>query len=299
MARSKGLGRGLSALIGENSSAGAMAPHPGPAGPEEIRADEIIPNHGQPRTEFNREELEELADSIRQYGIIQPIVVRRSSSAGYELVAGERRWRAAKMAGLSVVPAWVRDASDEDMMALALVENVQREDLNPVEEAKAYAVLSESMGWSQDEIAHRVGKSRSHVANYFRILQLNEGILEWIRSKALTMAHAKVLLSVDDEILRSQLAADAVEYGWTVRELDERRQRAGTSVSSSPSPTRGPDVHMRAVEEGLRRALGAGVTVRGDGNRGRIEIRYRSLDELERLIEVLGTAEGSVESFPV
>ena len=291
MPRSKGLGRGLSALIGESPGISSTD-----GGPREVPLDAVIASRFQPRKDFDEVELEELAESIRKYGIIQPVLVREIDG-GYELIAGERRLRAARRAGLSSISAWVRSATDVEMLAMALVENVQRENLNPLEEAEAYQRLTDDLGWTQDVIAGQVGKARSHVANYLRLLRLDPRIRDWIRGGKLSMAHAKVLLSMEDESQRLDLAEAAVVKGWTVRELDDHRIRWNATVKAASS--RALDVHMRQVEEGLRRALGSGVKVRGDGEKGRIEIRYRSLEELERLIEILGRSEDVPERFPV
>ena len=291
MPRSKGLGRGLSALIGESPGISSTD-----GGPREVPLDAVIASRFQPRKDFDEVELEELAESIRKYGIIQPVLVREIDG-GYELIAGERRLRAARRAGLSSISAWVRSATDVEMLAMALVENVQRENLNPLEEAEAYQRLTDDLGWTQDVIAGQVGKARSHVANYLRLLRLDPRIRDWIRGGKLSMAHAKVLLSMEDESQRLDLAEAAVVKGWTVRELDDHRMRLNATVKAGSS--RALDVHMRQVEEGLRRALGSGVKVRGDGEKGRIEIRYRSLEELERLIEILGRSEDVPERFPV
>ena len=291
MPRSKGLGRGLSALIGESPGISSTD-----GGPREVPLDAVIASRFQPRKDFDEVELEELAESIRKYGIIQPVLVREIDG-GYELIAGERRLRAARRAGLSSISAWVRPATDVEMLAMALVENVQRENLNPLEEAEAYQRLTDDLGWTQDVIAGQVGKARSHVANYLRLLRLDPRIRDWIRGGKLSMAHAKVLLSMEDESQRLDLAEAAVVKGWTVRELDDHRMRLNATVKAASS--RALDVHMRQVEEGLRRALGSGVKVRGDGEKGRIEIRYRSLEELERLIEILGRSEDVPERFPV
>ena len=291
MPRSKGLGRGLSALIGESPGISSTD-----GGPREVPLDAVIASRFQPRKDFDEVELEELAESIRKYGIIQPVLVREIDG-GYELIAGERRLRAARRAGLSSISAWVRPATDVEMLAMALVENVQRENLNPLEEAEAYQRLTDDLGWTQDVIAGQVGKARSHVANYLRLLRLDPRIRDWIRGGKLSMAHAKVLLSMEDESQRLDLAEAAVVKGWTVRELDDHRIRLNATVKAASS--RALDVHMRQVEEGLRRALGSGVKVRGDGEKGRIEIRYRSLEELERLIEILGRSEDVPERFPV
>ncbi len=294
MARGKALGRGLSALIGEGQSERGDESRVGGM-PLALALAKIQASRFQPRRQFAESELEELSESIRRHGVLQPIVVRLFED-GYELIAGERRVRAAKMAGLESIPGWVRDASDEEMIALALIENIQREDLNPLEEAVAFGRLAEELGWTQEQIAVEVGKSRSHVANYMRLLQLDERIQGWILSTQLTMAHAKVLLSEEDEGVRLRLAEAAVVGQWTVRELDRRRR---TSAVVRVPVSKELDVHMRQVEQGLCRALGAGVRVRGDGKKGKIEIRYRSLEELERLLEVLRRSDEVTGGFPV
>ncbi len=297
MARKAGLGRGLSALMGDSDWQSAKKTEPQAAGgPLEVALENIVANPFQPRKEFAQEELAELAESVRAYGVLQPVVVRRQGTK-YELIAGERRIRAAKMAGLSSVPAWVREASDEEMLALALVENLQRENLNPLEEAEAYARLAGELGWTQEEIATQVGRSRSHVANYFRLLQLEARIQAWVREGRLTMAHAKILLTVEEEGKRKALAGRAVAEEWSVRELERRRVSAEAAGRRAPEPA---DVHLAAIEEGLVRALGVGVKVRGDGREGRIEIRYRSVEELERLLGLLARPEaGDGEAFTV
>jgi ParB family chromosome partitioning protein len=266
--------------------------------PRDVAVDSIQPSRFQPRRAFSQDELEELAQSIRQYGVLQPVVVR-PWAGGYELIAGERRWRAAKIAEVSVLPAWVREASDDEMTALALIENIQRQDLNAMEEAEAYHRLAEELGWTQEAIAEHVGKARSHIGNYLRLMQLDSRIQDWIRSRQLTMAHAKVLLAVEDEAWRQELAERAVLEQWTVRELEERRVRSLGSRAPEMSRRQTLDVHMRQVEEGLRRALGVAVRLKGDGQKGRIEIRYASLEELERLVEVLANSDSAPERFPV
>ena len=296
MTRKAGLGRGLSALMGDSEwERGKQGEQHSTGGPLEISMDEISANPFQPRKAFAATELAELAESVRVYGVLQPVVLRAQGKK-YEIIAGERRVRAAKIAGLATVPAWVRDASDEEMIALALVENLQREDLNPLEEAEAYSRLAAELGWTQEEIAGRVGKSRSHVANYFRLLQLDAGIQDSIRQGRLTMAHAKALLTVEDEGARRALAERAVAEGWSVREL-ERRKVAGLAAVRPAAEAK--DIHLAAIEEGLRRALGAGVWVRGDGRQGRIEIRYGSVEELERLLGLLSGAETVGGQFTV
>lgn len=295
MPRAKGLGRGLSALVGEGTL-GAMIR----SGSEEdhwvesIPVDQIEPNPFQPRQEFSPEELAGLADSLRRHGMLQPVLVRPVSDGHYQLVAGERRVRAARLAGVERVPARVRATTDAEMMAIAVVENVQRSDLNPLEEAEAYRRLQDELGWTQEAIAATVGKARSHVANYLRLTRLEDEIQDLIRRSELTMAHAKILLSVEPDVRRLGMARRAAAEAWTVKEL-ERRAKDGPAA---PATIR-RDVHMEAVEEALRRALGARVVVRGDGRHGRIEIRYASLEELERLMAMLGGSAPSLTDLPV
>jgi len=284
VAKPRGLGRGLAALI--------------PAEPVEatgtVAVDRIAANPFQPRKQFDEAALGELAESIRRHGILHPVLLRpKPESNGFELIAGERRVQAARLIGLAEVPAVIRDWDDRTVMEVALVENLQRRDLNPIEEANAFHRLIEEFGWTQDEAAERVGKSRSHVANYLRLLQLDPGIQAWVESGDLTMAHAKVLLSLPVAVRRA-VAERAVREGWTVRQL--------TAAGAPPAPrvpAPEPDVHMRAVETRLGRRLGAPVSIRGTAERGRIVIRYGSLEELEQLVaELEGATGGSGDVGP-
>lgn len=285
MGKPRGLGRGLSALIPERVGDGSVAEGGGAVSDSEGSASlpvlAIDPNPYQPRRTFSESDISELAQSIRVHGVIQPIVVRRVGER-YQLVAGERRVRAAKMAGLEEIPALVKVLTDRDAMEMALVENLQRSDLNPIEESMAYQKLIAEFQWTQEEIGARVGKSRSHVANLLRLLQLDERIQGWIGQQLLTVAHAKILLSVD-EAKRWRLAERAVQEGWTVKQLQAAAERG---EMPKPAP-RGEDVHLKTVETALRRRFGTKVTVRGDAHKGRIEIPYRSLEELERLLAML------------
>lgn len=271
MPKARGLGRGLAALIPDQPDAAEE--------PRELPLDHVRPNPFQPRQHFDDALLAELAESIRQHGVLQPVLVRRRGGE-YELVAGERRVRAARAAGLTAVPALVRDWDDRTVMEVALVENLQRRDLNPMEEAEAFRRLIEEFGWTQEQAADRVGKSRSHVANYLRLLQLNPEVRDLVAQGRLSMAHAKVLLSVDPE-RRAGMAEKAAAEEWTVRQL------GAAAVRREPVEPPPPDVHMRAVEARLGRILGARVTLRGTPQRGRIVIRYGSLDELEQLLDEL------------
>lgn len=280
MGKARGLGRGLSSLIPERPPE-VKTDTEGHGGTKEIELAVIGVNPFQPRKVFREEDLAELTQSIEVHGVIQPILVR-PVDGGYQLIAGERRVRAARAVGLRTIPAVVRSLSDRESVELALVENLQRSDLNPMEESLAYNRLIDDFGWTQEEIGARVGKSRSHIANYLRLLHLEEDIQQLISEQSLTVAHAKVLLSVTDE-RRQDLAQRCASEGWTVKQLELAVKRG----ELPPRPRVPEDVHLRSVEAGLRRKFGTKVTLRGDSNKGRIEIPYRSLDELERLLALL------------
>ncbi len=286
MAKARGLGRGLSSLIPEK-----VVPQDGVEatrrGVESVPLAKITANPYQPRRHFAEEALHELADSIRTHGVIQPVLLR-AMAGGYQLVAGERRVRAARMAGLEEIPALVKDITDREAIELALVENLQRSDLNPMEESQSYNRLIEEFQWTQEEIGVRVGKSRSHIANYLRLLQLEAPIQEMLSQQAITVAHAKALLSVDGT-QRMPLAQRCAGEGWTVKQLEAAIKRG--DLPASPKPRE--DVHLKSVEAGLRRRFGTKVTLRGDSTKGRIEIPYRSLDELERLLALLEDQDSS------
>lgn len=289
MPKARGLGRGLSALIPEAV---------GSAEPETLAVDVIHPNPFQPRRHFEEGALAELTESIRRHGVLHPVLVRQRAGV-WQLIAGERRLMASRRAGLKEIPVLVRDWDDRTTMEVALVENLQRSDLNPIEEAEAFSRLISEFGWTQDEAAERVGKSRSHVANYLRLLQLESGIRTLVEEGHLTMAHAKVLLSVEPD-RRSALADRAASEGWTVRQLTAAALRRSDPVEAAGSGE--PDVHLKAVEVQLAKALRVRVSIRGTSERGRIVIRYGSLEELEALLAEIqggGAAEGTPGAFSV
>lgn len=287
MPKARGLGRGLSSLIPERTAnSGALDAASGRS-VAAIALSEIMPNPYQPRHYFGEAELSELADSVRIHGVIQPVLLR-PMDGGYQLIAGERRVRAARLAGLDAVPAVVKSLSDREAIELALVENLQRSDLNPLEESQAYSRLIEEFQWTQEEIGARVGKSRSHIANYLRLLQLGPEIRSLVADQSISVAHAKVLLSIDAD-RRGALAERCAREGWTVKQLE-----IAGNQGEAPRATKGAeDVHLKSVETGLRRRFGTKVTLRGDATRGRIEISYRSLEELERLLQMLEQDSGS------
>ncbi len=282
--RRSALGRGLSALIPE----AAPPPTAGrelPAGPVEIDLDLLRPNPRQPRTQIDEARLEELAQSIRANGVIQPVLVRRAVDH-YEIVAGERRWRAAQRAGLLKMPVTIRDVPDEKLLEVALIENIQREDLNPIEEAQAYRRLSDELQLSQEQIAAAVGKDRATVANLLRLLRLPVEIRNDVSAGALGMGHARALLALPDEAVQRRIARDVVARGCSVRETESIVRRELAPASPPPAPPR-PDPNTRAAEEKLRIALGTRVRIVRKGGGGRIEIDFTSEPELQRLYEAI------------
>jgi ParB family chromosome partitioning protein len=272
----RGLGRGLSALLGPESES------PATDGALEIPIDRIRPNPRQPRKRFEDSALSELVESIRSSGVIQPVVVRRNGD-DYELIAGERRWRAARQAGLDRIPAVVRDVTDAQSLELALVENLLREDLNPMEAAEGYRQLLAEFGWTQEELGHRIGKDRSSIANALRVLKLPSPIQDDLRAGRLTMGHAVALLSLTSQEDQIKLRDQIVAHSWSVRATE-----ADVKVRRAPRPpARRRSVELTALEQTLQRALLTRVRIEGNDRRGRIEIVYATADELERLSGLL------------
>jgi ParB family transcriptional regulator, chromosome partitioning protein len=284
MAKQFGLGKGLGALIPESEEAP-------PEGLRTLPLARLRPNPEQPRRSFSPDSLAELASSLRTHGLIQPILVEESSEGYFLIVAGERRFRAAGMAGLSEVPVIVRSFTPEKRLEIALIENVQREDLNPVEEAEAYRSLMAMGGRSQEEVADIVGKSRSAVANSVRLLRLPESVLAALREGSLSAGHAKALLSVVDPGRRDLLFARIIAEGISVREAEAAAQDLNSphlgpkKASARPEKTKEPEI--REVEERLISALGTKVSVKGDIKKGTIAIEYYSLEDLERILEAI------------
>lgn len=274
------LGRGLSALIPD-----AAVALPTVERGLDVDTDLLRPNPFQPRAHINEARIDELARSIRAHGIIQPIVVRRTGDAGYEIVAGERRWRAAQRAGLLKVPVVVRDIPDERLLAAALIENIQREDLNPIEEAQAYRRLADELGLTQEQIADAVGKDRSSIANYVRLLRLPHEVRENVAAGALSMGHARAILGLTDEPAQLRVSRDVVAKNLSVRETEALVAKAGRpAVKRVEQPK---DVHTRAAEDRLRFALGTRTRIVRKGRGGRIEIDFTNENELQRLFEYL------------
>ena len=286
----RALGRGLGALIRE-------APAPAtPSADRRVSIAEIRPNPRQPRRYFDEERLAELAESIRQQGILQPLVVRKVDD-GYELIVGERRFRAAQRAGLDRVPVIVRDVTDAASLEMALVENIQREELTPIEEALAYRQLMEEFRLTQEDVANRVGKSRPVVTNLLRILNLPEDIKEEVDRGTITVGHARALLVLDTPEQQQEMARTIMRQGLSVRETETLVTRRPEAVASGPSPSTpiGPQpqarvdihIHVSALEEDLMRSLGTKVRLLPKKKGGRIEIEYYSNEELEGLVRRL------------
>ena len=273
------LGRGLSALIPE-------APER-PAAPMELDLDLLTPNRYQPRGDVEDPKLDELVRSIAASGVIQPILVRQIAAGAYEIVAGERRWRAAQRAGLLRIPVVVRDVPEDKLLELALAENIQREDLNPIEEATAYKRLADEYHLTQDEMAAAVGKDRSSVANYIRLLNLPAEVRAGVAARSLSMGHARALLGLPDAAAQRGAAREVVARDLSVRETEALVRKltgVGFPRPATPAPT---DVHTRAAEEKLRFGLGTRVRIVRKGKGGRIEIEFTSEAELQRLYERL------------
>ena len=274
------LGRGLSALIPDSPTPVASTADRS----LEIDTDLLRPNKFQPRTQMDDERIDDLSRSIRSNGIIQPIVVRKVDN-GYEIIAGERRWRAAQRAGLLKVPVVVRDIPEDRVLAVALIENIQREDLNPIEEAVAYRRLSDEYHLTQEQIADAVGKDRSSIANYVRLLRLPQEVRGNVASNTLSMGHARALLALTDEAAQLRVARDVVSRNLSVRETEALVKKAtapGEKRTVAPA-----DVHTRAAEEKLKLALGTRARIVRKGKGGRIEISFANEDELQRVYELL------------
>ena len=276
-----GLGRGLGALLGSNTATTSTEATPSPA--QELPIASIVANPQQPRKHFDSNSLRDLSDSLKRTGVLQPVVVRRYGQQ-YQIVVGERRWRAAQMAGLTHIPAIVREATEAQSLELALVENLLREDLNPMEEAEAFQRLLTDFAWTQEELGERVGKDRSSIANFLRLLKLPELIQADLRTGRLTMGHARALLSLtspDDQLkLREQILA----HSWSVRTTEESVQ-----TKRRPLPRRlgRRSADLTALEDSLRQTLATRVRVIGNERAGRIEIAYTSAEDLERLTELI------------
>ncbi|HKN84701.1 MAG TPA: ParB/RepB/Spo0J family partition protein [Pyrinomonadaceae bacterium] len=279
----KALGRGLGALLSSDRTID-LGPEP-----SEVDLDSIVPGPMQPRTTFDEASLQNLADSIRAHGIVQPLLVRRRGD-GYELVAGERRWRAAKLAGLSRVPVVIKDVPDESLLEIALIENIQREDLNPIEEAQAYKKLIENVGLTQEALASRVGRDRSYITNYLRLLRLPDDLQQLVKEGRLSTGHARTLLALSHLDLQRRVARQIIEGGLSVRATEHLVHKVieqkPARMASAPRPI---DPNIRAAEAKLRRVLGTQVKIlqTADDGRGKVEISFFNTQDLDRIYNLL------------
>ncbi len=277
MAKNKGLGMGMEALFSQNETEEKQT--------KTLRLTEISPNRAQPRTDFDDEALSKLADSIKQHGVLQPLLVRPLETGGYQIIAGERRWRAARMAGLDEVPVVIKELDDKGAMELALVENLQRENLNPVEEALGYKELMDKYSYTQEQVAQVVNKSRPAVANSLRLLSLDEKTLKMVREGEISVGHAKVLAGVENEELRAELALQVKRDMLTVRNL-EQLVRA-KSVQKKPKASPQKETFLREIELSLAQTTGRKVTVSGKNGKGKLEIEYYSEEDLAKIARIL------------
>ncbi|MEE8126495.1 MAG: ParB/RepB/Spo0J family partition protein [Nitrospirales bacterium] len=280
----KALGKGLQALLPEKKTLVWKVEQHGEV-VSSLSVEQILPNRYQPRTTFAENELSELVQSVQEHGVLQPIVVRRKGDGMYELIAGERRLRAVKIAGLPTIPALVRNSNDEKALALALVENIQRQDLNPMEEARAYSQLMGEFGLTQDLVARSVGKDRSSIANMLRLLMLPKEVQQFIESDALSLGHAKVLAGISQASVQIQLARRIVSDRLSVRQTEQivAGQKKDRSANSQKR-----EVHrFQNLEEHLRKHLGTKVQLRGGVKGGRLIIRYYSDEELDRITSMI------------
>ena len=276
----KALGRGLGALLSSDSTIDLGAE------PAEVDIDSIVPGPMQPRTHFDEASLENLADSIRAHGIVQPLLVRRRDG-GYELIAGERRWRAAKLAGIARVPVVVKEVPDESLLEIALIENIQRENLNPIEEAQAYKKLIETVGLTQESLASRVGRDRTYITNYLRLLRLPDDVQQLVREGRLSTGHARALLALEQVDQQRRIARQIIDGGLSVRATEQLVQKASEAKPRRSAP-QVVDPNIKAAETKLRRALGTQVKIlqAADG-RGKVEISFFNAQDLDRIYTLL------------
>lgn len=300
----KRLGRGLASLVAPMTE--QRPPEPSPiisppvAGPSQqhrlasLRLDQIRPNPMQPRRRFDDAKIQALAESLKSKGTLQPVVVR-PAEGGYELIAGERRLRAASIAGLETIPAIIRAVRDDDLLELALIENVHRADLNPIERAKAYKTLQERYGLSHDEIGKKMGEDRATVSNYIRILELCDNVVEMVASGELGIGHAKALLGTKDLNIQLKLAQQAVREGWSVRQTESTAAAGKADPKKTPTESHQARPPVRDMEEQLTKKLGRRVVIKEGRKRhtGRLVLEYYSLEDFDRLIAMLGVSQES------
>ena len=305
--KARGLGRGLDALFGDAEVTPSVPEKttrrtkaditdkkdqakeqktPAEGGVLYVDINDIMPNASQPRKSFDEDKLQELADSIQQHGLIQPIVLRKAGK-GYEIVAGERRWRAARLIGLKQIPSIVKELTDEENMLLAIIENMQREDLNPIEEAEGLKQMIDTYGLTQEQVSVSVGKSRPYITNSLRLLKLAEYVKELTAAGKLSMGHARALAAIEDEDRQIELADRTVNEGLSVRQIETLAKENKAPEKKKAKKKKRKSADEKRVEEDLKNALGTKVNLLRNGKRGKIEIEFYSKEELERLIELL------------
>ena len=283
MATQKGLGRGLGALLGDfHEESVEKSPY------QQLPIHKVEPNPHQPRQDFDEEELQNLADSISEHGVVQPLTVRELANGYYQIIAGERRWRAARQAGLTEVPAVIIEADDKKTMELALIENLQRQDLNPVEEAQGYQVLMSEYGMTQEETAKRVGKSRPAVANALRLMSLCPEVLELVRAGQLSAGHARAVLTLKDEKKQQQAAQKIVALGLSVRQAEllcKTMDKSKAEVTQNAAPLRVD--YVAECEKSLSKHLGRGVKIVNGKRKGKFELEFYGQEDLQNLLDAL------------
>ena len=279
MAKQSGLGKGLGALMLENNTDSMVST-------STLNINEIIPNKDQPRKTFDEEALQELADSIKQHGVLQPLLVRPLTTGGYQLVAGERRWRASRIAELKEVPVIIKELSDNEAMEIAIIENLQREDLNPIEEAEGLQALIDKCGYTQEEVAVSVGKSRPAITNSLRLLRLPEEVRSLTKDGFISAGHARALLGFDNQAMMLECAEQIVAKKLTVRDVEKMVKRPVHKPSAASSPKR-RDSFYDEVEIALSDALGTRVKVYNGKNKGTLEIEFYTLDDLKNIANAI------------
>ena len=279
MAKKSGLGKGLGALMLENNTDSMVST-------STLNINEITPNKEQPRKTFDETALEELADSIRQHGVLQPLLVRPLTSGGYQLVAGERRWRASRLAELKEVPVIIKELSDTEAMEIAIIENLQREDLNPIEEAEGLQALIDKCGYTQEQVATSVGKSRPAITNALRLLKLPEEVREMAKDGTISAGHARALLAFDNQHMMIECANQIVSKKLTVRDVEKMAKRPATSSTKTKTAQR-RDSFYDEVELSLTEALGTKVRVYNGRNKGTLEIEFYTLDDLKNIANAI------------
>ncbi|MEL6522003.1 MAG: ParB/RepB/Spo0J family partition protein [Pseudomonadota bacterium] len=290
--KARGLGRGLSALMSDVAIDGIGTSQKPRSGEQSVAIELVKPNPDQPRRTFNEDDLNQLADSVGEKGVIQPLIVRPHDNGTYQIVAGERRWRAAQIAQLHEVPVLIRDLDDTETLEIAIIENIQRADLNPVEEAQGYAQLIEKFGHTQEQLATALGKSRSHITNFLRLLKLPEQVQEMLMNGELSQGHARALITLDDPV---PLARRVVAQGLSVRETERLTKSLSGSTAETPKRSVGQtkDADTVALENDLSANLRMKVVINHSGHEGtgKLTISYRDLDQLDQLCQLLSTTQ--------